>query len=409
MSPHEFPANEASLKREVPRPSTRTRVFAQLLVLATVPMLAGMASLWVGAFLAPAPEQVIIQVSYPAAALPGATAQRAAAPTPPAPATPSTPGFALVFDVAGGVYAHLKDMDAVGLTVGEVEDEDEGDVDDEDEGDVDDEDARPARAPLPRHAPPAVVRVDGLPVAAVAAVEASDLPADISAWQGREVLVDSTCRAHVTGFALVARVYAEDLAYQEAEQKMSAAELARTIFDDMGHLVLAARLDGCKGSYAQPAEAPVAIRARVLDAHPARAAAVARLRQSKVARAAQKTWRENDYEGAWWSEAEVRTQIVQHPRTGEVFVSVHAMADVECGGLEINVWGLYREGADGKLVPLVERTLDNISALETFVDIDGDGRFEILAPSLWGSDTFLLDAGGNRRAMLHVPFYGCEC
>lgn len=396
MSPHDFPANEAPLRREVPRPSTRTRVFAQLLVLATVPMLAGMASLWLGALLTPA-EPVIVQVSYPTPALPSAVAQRAAAPTPPVEA-PLAPSFAFVLDVGGGVYMHLKDMDAVALPDGEGAEED----------DLDD-DARPPRAPLPRHAQPTVVRMDGLPVAAVAAVEASDLPADISAWQGREVLVDSTCRARVTGFALVARVYAEDLAYQEEEQTMSAAELARSIFDDVGHLVLAAKLDGCKGSYAQPAENPVALPARALDAHPATAAAVARLRQSKVARAAQKTWRENDYPGAWWSDAEVRTRILQHPRTGEIFLSVHALADIECGGLEINLWGLYRVAAGGKLVPLVERTLDNVSTLETFVDIDGDGRFEILAPSLWGLDTFLLDADGSPRAMLHIPFYGCQC
>lgn len=406
MSPHDFPANEASLKREVPRPSTRTRVFAQLLVLATVPMLAGMASLWAGAILAPAPEQVpnqvIIQLEYPvAAALPGAVAQRATAPTPvaQAPAAPLEPGFAFVLEVGDRVYMHLKDMDAVNLA----------ERTDEDEDDMEDEDARPARAPLPRHAPPKVIRADGLPVAAVAAVQASDLSPDISAWQGREVLVNGTCRARVTGFALVARVYAEDLAYQEEEQKMSAAELARTIFDHMGHLVLAATLDGCKGSYAQPADGPAAIPARVLAAHPAQAAAAAKLRQSKVARAAQKTWRENDYEGAWWSEAEVRTQILQHPGTEEIFVSVHAMADVECGGLEINLWGLYRVAADGKLEPLAERTLDNVSALETFLDIDGDGRFELLARSLWGLDTFLLDADGSRRAILHIPFYGCQC
>lgn len=405
MSPHDFPANEASLKREVPRPSTRTRVFAQLLVLATVPMLAGMASLWAGALLAPeqvpeqVPEQIIIQLQYPAAAVPSAVAQRATAPTPPAqvPAAPLEPGFAFVLEVGDRVYMHLKDMDAVDLAEGT-----DGD-------DVDDQDARPARATLPRHAQPTVVRADGLPVAAVAAVQASDLPRDISAWQGREVLVAGTCRARVTGFALVARVYAEDLAYQEGEQKMSAAELARTIFDDMGHLVLAATLDGCKGSYAQLAEGAVAIPARMLDAHPATAAAVAKLRQSKAARAAQKTWRENDYPGAWWSDAEVHTQILQHPRTEEVFVSVHALADVECGGLEINLWGLYRVAADGKLVPVAERTLDNVSALETFIDADGDGRFEILARSLWGLDTFLLDADGSRRAMLHIPFYGCQC
>jgi hypothetical protein len=414
MFPQDAPEKNAPLKREVARPPAHDRVFVQLLVLSTLPMVAGMASLWIGVFLgvAPTPVAIIqpiaveqpIPVEQPAV-LPSAVAQRAIPPTPPP--APLEPGFAFVFELDGASYLHLQDMDAIDLDEGTGE----GDGDDVDE------DVRPPRAPLPRHAQPVLVRMDGIPFAAMAAVQAGDLPEAIARWQGREVLVDSACRAHVTGFALVARVYSEDLSYDEQEQGLSPATLARSIFDDVGHLVLAAQLDGCKGSYAQPTDHPavasdrpaLATVARVLDSHPAESAAVLALRKSPAGRAAQRTWRENDYEGAWWQDAEVTTQVLQHPRTGETFVSVHALADVECGGLEINLWGMYRVGADGKLEPLAQRAVDNVHELDTFLDIDGDGRFEILASSLWGMDTFLLRADGSRQAMLHLPYYGCQC
>jgi hypothetical protein len=209
-------------------------------------------------------------------------------------------------------------------------------------------------------------------------------------------------------------VYSEGLAYDETEQHLSPAAVARMIFDDMGHMVLAATLDGCQGSYAQPAERAVASTpANVLADHPAVAAAVRALRRSEPARAAQRMWRENDYQGSWWQDAEMTTQVVQHPRTGETFISVHALADTECGGLEINLWGMYRVTADLAhplaLEPLTERKLDDVSALQTFVDIDGDGRFEILASSLWGADTLRLSADGSRKAMLHVRYLDCQC
>ena len=317
-----------------------------------------------------------------------------------------------MFELDGAPYLHLHDMDAIYVSAGADDDAGEDMAEAAAVADFMDGLQR-ARAPLPAHAPPVLVRTDGLPVAAVAAVRAEDLPATVAAWQGRAVLVDSACRARVTGFALVARVYSEGLAYDETEQRLGPAAVARAIFDDMGHLVLAARLDGCKGSYAQPAEGVIAATpATVLDAHPAVPAAVRALRRSDPGRAAQRMWREHDYPGNWWQDAELTTQVVQHPRTGETFISVHALADVECGGLEINLWGIYRVtdlDYPLALAPLIERKLDNVHALQTFVDIDGDGRFEILASSLWGADTFRLGADGSRQAMLHVPYLDCQC
>jgi hypothetical protein len=405
MFPHHAPEKNAPLKREVARPPAHDRVFAQLLLLSTLPMLAGMASLWVGVFLGPGAGQPVPTSHL--AVLPSEVAQRAVAPTPVA--EPLEPGFALVFDRAGATYVHLQDMDAIDMS--EDTEEDLAELGDAEEGDDFEEDVRPARAPLPPHASPVLVRVEGMPAAAVAAVKTEDLPASIAAWQGREVLVDGVCRARVTGIDLVARVYSEDLAYDAEQQQLSDTAVARMIFDDAGHLVLAARLDACQGTYAQPADVmAAAIPARLLDSHPAVPAALRALQHSAPGRVAQRMWRENDYEGTWWQDADVTTHVLQHPRTGEVFLSVHAQADVECGGLEISLWGMYRvtSGPAG-IEPLTERRLDNVRELQTFLDIDGDGRFEMLAASRWGMDTFLLGADGGREAMLHLPYVGCQC
>lgn len=409
MFPHHAPEKNAPLKREVARPPAHDRVFAQLLVLSTLPMLAGIASLWIGVFVGPRQPAVQPAPGAQATALASEVAQRAGSPTPAV--EPLEPGFAFVFELAGASYVHLQDMDEVIL--GEDLADYAGEDEEFDEDEALEEDVRPARAPLPPHAPPALVRMDGLPVAAVAAVKTADLPARIAAWQGRDVLVDGVCRARVTDIALVARVYSEDLGYDEQQQHLGEAEVARTIFEDVGHLALAARLDGCSGSYAQPVGQASALPARLLDSHPAVPAAVRALRQSEPGRAAQRMWRESDYEGAWWQDADVTTHVLQHPRTGEVFLSVHALADVECGGLEISVWGMYRvtAGPHGQaaVAPLTERRLDNVRELQTFLDIDGDGRFEILAASLWGLDTFRLAADGGREAVLHLPYVGCQC
>jgi hypothetical protein len=405
MFPHHAPEKNAPLKREVARPPAHDRVFAQLLLLSTLPMLAGMASLWVGVFLGPGAGQPAPTSHL--AALPSEVAQRAVAPTPVA--EPLEPGFALVFDRAGATYVHLQDMDAIDMS--EDTEQDLAELEDAEEGDDFEEGVRPARAPLPAHAPPVLVRVEGMPAAAVAAVKTVDLPASIAAWQGREVLVDGVCRARVTGIDLVARVYSEDLAYDAEQQQLSDTAVARMIFDDAGHLVLAARLDACQGTYAQPADVTAAaIPARLLDSHPAVPAALRALHHSAPGRVAQRMWRENDYEGTWWQDADVTTHVLQHPRTGEVFLSVHAQVDVECGGLEISLWGMYRVTGDpAGIEPLTERRLDNVRELQTFLDIDGDGRFEMLAASRWGMDTFLLGADGGREAMLHLPYVGCQC
>lgn len=77
--------------------------------------------------------------------------------------------------------------------------------------------------------------------AAVATVAERDVPAGYQRWLGRRVDVDDVCTARVVGFAVVAR-------------RVGARGRTAPRTDAMlrgGHAVLAARLDGCTGSYAR--------------------------------------------------------------------------------------------------------------------------------------------------------------
>jgi hypothetical protein len=81
---------------------------------------------------------------------------------------------------------------------------------------------------------------DGV-VAAVARVDARDVPGGYQRWLGRRIDVDDVCTATVVGFAVVAR--------QAGARGRTAAPPPGAVLRS-GHAVLAARLDGCTGSYA---------------------------------------------------------------------------------------------------------------------------------------------------------------
>jgi hypothetical protein len=87
---------------------------------------------------------------------------------------------------------------------------------------------------------------DGV-VAAVAPVDERDVPAGYQRWLGRRIEVDDVCTATVVGFAVVAR--------QPGARGRTAAPPPGAVLRS-GHAVLAARLDGCTGSYAHALPAP---------------------------------------------------------------------------------------------------------------------------------------------------------
>lgn len=161
-----------------------------------------------GMLTAPHERPVIVRVQPSAAwsALPPAS------PAPELP--PAEPPPMLVFHTAGASYVSLADL-----------------PDDDDHDDA---------IAMPRHGRSRVSREDGI-TAAVAAIEAGDVPAAYQDWQGRRVEVDDICAAAVVGFAVVSR-----RADGRGHGRHSPGALRP------GHTVLAARLDRCTGSFARP-------------------------------------------------------------------------------------------------------------------------------------------------------------
>jgi hypothetical protein len=258
----------------------------------------------------------------------------------------------------------------------------------------------------PRHGAPRLVKQDGSEIA-IAAVQGADVPAIHRAWAGREVIVDGTCRATVTGFAVVSRLLG-DTAYAGIEQD----EWDPAAVMQSGAQVLAARLDRCSGTFARDAAlAPVVIPEPIRDERLA-AAARSALIASSAAAETERGWKElglQDAERAWWEQAHLSTHVLRHPRTGAVLVAVHIHADFVCGGPDVNVWGLYRAAADGTLTPVHEMRLEQLRSIERIIDVEGDGELELIGRTWLGDDVVLTTADGRELDRLDMQFYGCPC
>jgi len=241
----------------------------------------------------------------------------------------------------------------------------------------------------------------------IAEVAGADMPVIHRGWAGRQVIVDGTCKATITGFAAVSRLYG-DPAYAgiEKDQWDVASVMAS------GSQVLAARLDGCSGSFARDAALAPAVTLESI--HDERLAAAGRraLIASAATAEAKRSWDERkptDAAGPWWQHAEFSTSVLRHPRTGATFVGVHAHAEFYCGGPDINAWGLYRVAADGTLAPVHEKRLELLHSIERVIDVEGDGELELIGHTWLGDSLVLAAADGKLIDSLDMPFYGCPC
>ncbi|MGE0547324.1 MAG: hypothetical protein AB7O24_08865 [Kofleriaceae bacterium] len=295
---------------------------------------------------------------------------------PPAPAR--TMELALVFEAGGGSYVKLAD-----LSTGP-------------------DDAH--RQVVPPHDPFALIDRDG-GAAVIGHIPDSDVPAIYRSWKGRTVVVDGTCTATVTEFAVVSRLIG-DTGYADVPdgKGWDVDSVMRN-----GGAMLAAKLDRCTGSYARdaalsPVAVPVAIENRALVAK-----AKAALLASQPAKAIQREWIELGNTGKWHTDAELIARVLRHPTTGATFVSIQSKVDNECGGVSDNAWGLYRVEAGNTITPVTVRRLGEVSTIEQLIDVDSDGSFEILGQSWLGLDTLYTTAAGELIEQLRVPFYGCPC
>lgn len=259
--------------------------------------------------------------------------------------------------------------------------------------------------PVPRHGKLRFAEDDNIE-AAIAPVADRDVPVMHLTWKDRKVKVDDGCEASVVGFAVVSRIVG-DSTWADLKQWTATGVMKA------GHIVLAAKLDGCPGSFARDATLPdIVIPAQLHD--PAlEKAATAALLASEPARETQREWDKQtsaigSASGPWHKDASMATEVLRHPRTGVTFVSVHGHVMGGCGDPQANVWGLFRVDGD-KLVPVQLRKLDEIETLDALIDVDGDGKFEILGRPWLPYDTLLIHANGEPLDQLSVPFLGCPC
>ncbi|NVB84302.1 MAG: hypothetical protein HOV81_38350 [Kofleriaceae bacterium] len=259
--------------------------------------------------------------------------------------------------------------------------------------------------PMPKHGALSLHDDDGIQ-SVVATVAAADLPTAYRAWLGREVTVDGTCKAKVTGFAVIARLTGSpDYAGENVDRWT-----AKTVFAE-GSRLIAAQLDGCTGTLVRdaalsPTVYPVLLEddATVALAEKAKAALLATPAASDIQRA----WGV-ERTGPWTQGANVTYQVVRHPLSEITWISVNVSADFGCGDPDANLWGLYRVAPDGSLVESRVRALENGTTVEELVDLDDDGEFELIGRTWLDLERTVTTASGEPLQELALPFFGCPC
>ncbi len=242
----------------------------------------------------------------------------------------------------------------------------------------------------------------------VAAVKPENLPAKLRGFAREALAVDGNCTAHVTGFAVVTRMLGTP-GYAGLDDEHWNVDTASAA----GTSVLAARLDGCKdGVFARRASlAPIATLAEIKNdnlAATARAALIA----SDAGAEAQVAWSESgesDKTEIWSEHAEFAIKVLRHPTTGVTWVTVHASIERGCGGPDINAFGLFRVDAKGALRTVVAKKLTDLYSIERVIDVDNDGRPELIGKDWLGLETILAHGNGEPIDRLEMKFHGCPC
>jgi len=255
-----------------------------------------------------------------------------------------------------------------------------------------------------------LVEHDGV-FSVVAPVTTDAMPADLRAWAGRSVLVDGTCRARVVGFAEVSRVSGDAGPSWDYEEDKPVEAPAWTIESvSESNVTLAAKLDGCTGTWARAESySPAAVAAK-LDEPALESAAIADLLAKTEDDALQANWQEMGGEGDWRDAAEVVSQVYQHPLTNERWVFVQAWKSGGCGDASFSMMAAYRAREDGTVHRVADLDFGD-EDLEQVVDLDGDGQPELI---LGGGDnrSVLVDLANTRHESIDVPYHAqhdCGC
>lgn len=265
------------------------------------------------------------------------------------------------------------------------------------------------RAAMPKHGPIRYTREDWVETA-IAPLDLADVPAESRERLGDKIIVDGTCTAYITGFAIVSRLtgspgYAGD----DTSSEWNANSVMR-----YGEPMIAAKLDRCDGTLARDGALPPAATAKRWKDVDEKLVerAKAEMIGSAKGRAAATEWRAHYEQGeatrsTWQDSADWKIDMFVHPTTHETWLSLHAHTHDGCGAPYVNQWGLYRVEADGTLTSM-DVDLGDIEEIEQLIDVDNDGMWEVVGKE-WLGETRINDAKGTMLDRLQRPFYGCPC
>jgi hypothetical protein len=138
------------------------------------------------------------------------------------------------------------------------------------------------------------------------------------------------------------------------------------------------------------------------------ARATERLLTSELGEQAERSWREQEQTGSWRAEVAVRARVVVHPKTQTPWVIVQAESQQWCSTWSLRAIAQYRVERDGSLTQVELFAGPHSGSLARVVDLDHDGRFELVLHS-WGTDATLLRNDGEILAQSSVGFIGCAC
>lgn len=257
------------------------------------------------------------------------------------------------------------------------------------------------------HGKPVLEHDDDGIYTAVAPVRTEDVPAAWRPWLGREVVLDGSCTAKVTGFALLARLTGDPGYAEVHDDHWTTASIL-----DHGTKLLVASLDRCTGTYARDASLPAMPALVPVEVPDLEAKARTMVLASEAAAEAQRAWHDDwEMTGNWWDATDVAitTHAVRHARTGDIWISVIAHRDHGCGDAEVDVWGLFRVARDGSLRTVTLRKSEELDTLDELLDTDGDGVPELLGKPWLGLDHVLERPDGTELSRLPLQFYGCPC
>lgn len=250
-------------------------------------------------------------------------------------------------------------------------------------------------------------------------VKDSALEPSVRGLKTKKFQLEGGCLATVSEFRAITRVVPHfgererwNGAIQGEDKKgqpMTNAQIARAV-DALGKAQLFAKLSGCgEGRFAWVSGAQQPVAAQLLEdpALSERALAAFGRLPSVLSRQKEFMKQAQHAEGKWWEEG-TEVAIFKHPTSGQVLISVLANLREDCGGWSASEWAIFE--AKGKALKRVPVTHGPPDRVQDALDIDGDGRLELLGESDYGTDSIVYWPNANELGTsLQYAYLDCPC